>query len=391
MGAALVDIQKIDINGFAEEIKRLGKDAKATVGKKEVRHVIAMDWLFRIMYVIGLATSWIAINPVSIFLLGMVKSCRWTMMGHFILHRAYDRIEGIPKMYTSKVFAKGWRRFIDWFDWMVPGAWEFEHNFLHHYYTGEVGDPDFPQKNVSTIRESKMPKFLKYIYAFILMSTWRYVYYAPNTLFYHELKKKSNEAVDEAMRYEEEYKKSFPGSRIYSPFSKFGAKYWVKCLLPYGLFNFVIIPLLFFPLGTHAMWMVFWNMILAELFTNIHTFLIVVTNHAGDDVPYFDDRVETKAEFYFRQVVGSVNYSCGNEVVDIMHGYNNYQIEHHLWPDLPMNKYRELQPKVEKLCAKYGIPYKKDSVWVRSKKLLDVMLGRTEMKPLNTKLSPGKA
>lgn len=384
--APTLDISKIDLQGFKKEIDALGKEAKAELGQTEIRHIRRMDWLFRIMWVLGIATSWIFINPVSIFLLGMVKSCRWTMIGHYIRHRSYDRIEGIPKMYTSKVFANGWRRFIDWFDWMVPGAWEFEHNYLHHYHTGEQGDPDFLQKNVSTIRSAKLPRFIKYIYAFVLMSTWRFVYYAPNTLFYLEMKKKSNEAVDNAMKYEEEFKKSFPGARIYSPFSKMGWKFWSQCLLPYGLFNFVVIPLLFFPLGTTAMWMVFWNMVLAELFTNIHTFLVVVTNHAGDDVPYFDDRVETKAEFYFRQVVGTVNYSCGNDVVDILHGFNNYQIEHHLYPDMPMNKYRELQPKVEAVCNKYGVPYKKDSVWIRSKKLIDVMVGKVDMQPLNTKV-----
>lgn len=385
MGRSL-NINEIDIEGFRKEIEELGRETKSNLGKKEVRHIILQDWAHRLMWVIGIATSWILINPISILLLGIVKSNRWTMIGHHILHKAYDRVEGIPRYYTSKTFAKGWRRYIDWFDWMIPGAWAFEHNYLHHYHTGEVGDPDFPQKNVNTIRTAKLPRWMKYFYAFFLMATWRFVYYAPNTLYYHEMKKKSNKALDDALKFEEEYKKSFPGARIYSPFSNLGSKYWMKCILPYALFNFVLLPLAFYPLGTAAVWMVFGNMVLAELFTNVHTFLTVVTNHAGEDIPYFESRVGSKSEFYYRQVVGTVNYNGGNEIIDTLQGYMNYQIEHHLWPEIPMNRYRELQPKVEALCNKYGVEYKKESVWIRGKKLVDLMVGKTHMEPLETKL-----
>jgi len=381
-----ININDIDIEGFRREIEALGRSTKSKLGKKEVRHIIAQDWAHRLMWVIGIATSWIVINPLSIILLGVVKSNRWTMIGHHILHRAYDRVEGIPKYYTSTSFAKGWRRYIDWFDWMIPGAWAFEHNYLHHYHTGEIGDPDFPQKNVNTIRKAKLPKWMKYVYAFLLMATWRFVYYAPNTLFYHEMKKRSNKDLDNAMKFEEEHKKSFPGARIYSPFSVLGAKYWMKCILPYATFNFILLPLAFYPLGKIAVLMVFGNMVLAELFTNLHTFFTVVANHAGDDIPYFESRVSSKSEFYYRQVVGTVNFNGGNEFLDTIQGYMNYQIEHHLWPEMPMNRYRELQPKVEAICNKYGVEYKKESIWLRAKKLVDLMIGKTDMLPLETKL-----
>ncbi len=381
------DVREIDLEGFRKELDELGIRTKASVGEKEFKHVRKMNIIMRVLYFAGLAMAWMWINPLSMFLIGLAKSSRWTMLGHFIIHRAYDKIPNIPKRYTSKVFAKGWRRYIDWHDWMLPGAWEFEHNYLHHYHVGEMGDPDFPQKNVHTIRTAKIPKWMKYIYAFILMATWRFVYYAPNTLFYLEMKKKSNEAVDSAMKFEESYQKSFPGARIYSPFSELGSKYWMRCLLPYGLVNFVLIPLAFFPLGSQAMLFVLINMLGAELFTNVHTFMTVVTNHAGDDVPYFESRVESKAEYYLRQVIGSVNYNSGNEWIDTLHGYSNYQIEHHLWPDVPMNKYREIQPEVEAICKKYNVPYIKESVWVRTKKLVDIMIGKTHMRPVETKPS----
>ena len=33
-------------------------------------------------------------------------------------------------------------RYLDWLDWMLPEAWVFEHNVLHHSHTGEDADPD---------------------------------------------------------------------------------------------------------------------------------------------------------------------------------------------------------------------------------------------------------
>ena len=379
-----IDIATIDLEGFKEEIEALGKEAKSKVGKKELKHGLRVDFALRLMYYFGLATSWLFINPISIILIALSKSGRWAMLGHHIGHGAYDKIEGAPHRFNSDVFGRGRRRIIDWFDWMLPAAWRFEHNVLHHYHVGEVSDPDFPQKNVETLRNRKLPMWVKYLNAFGIMATWKFMYYAPNTLYYLLKKQESNAAVKEAMHHEIELAASFPGSRIYSPISEYGRQYWGRCILPYALVNFVVLPALFLPLGFRASLFVLINLVLAEILTNVHTFATIVTNHAGDDVPYFLTPVRSKGEFYFRQVVGSVNYESGNEVVDFLHCYVNYQIEHHLWPDLPMNTYREIQPKVQSICEKYGIPYIKENVFYRTKKLLDVMVGKAHMQPMAT-------
>jgi linoleoyl-CoA desaturase len=41
----------------------------------------------------------------------------------------------------------------------------------------------------------------------------------------------------------------------------------------------------------------------------------------------------------------------------IMTGNLSHQIEHHLFPDLPSNRYSEIAPKVEALFEKYGLSY----------------------------------
>ncbi len=40
-----------------------------------------------------------------------------------------------------------------------------------------------------------------------------------------------------------------------------------------------------------------------------------------------------------------------------MTGNLSFQIEHHLYPDLPSNRYQEIAPKVQELFERYGLTY----------------------------------
>ena len=137
----------------------------------------------------------------------------------------------------------------------------------------------------------------------------------------------------------------------------------------------MLLPALFLPLGAWAAFSVLCNTVLAELLTNFHGFVVVVTNHAGDDLEVFDTPMGNKQEFYRRQVVGSTNFRTGGDLNDFLHGWLNYQIEHHLFPDLPMRQYQRIQPEVKALCEKHGLPYTQQSVWTRLRKTLAVAVG----------------
>jgi fatty acid desaturase len=41
----------------------------------------------------------------------------------------------------------------------------------------------------------------------------------------------------------------------------------------------------------------------------------------------------------------------------LMTGNLDHQIEHHLFPDLPSNRYAEVAPKVREVCERHGIAY----------------------------------
>jgi fatty acid desaturase len=144
--------------------------------------------------------------------------------------------------------------------------------------------------------------------------------------------------------------------------------------------RFAVIPALFAPLGTLAVVNVWLNSAGAELLTNLHSFLMIVPNHAGDDLDRFDDPVRGRGDFYLRQITGSVNYRSSGQVSDFLQGWLNYQIEHHLFPDLPLSQYRKIAPQVRQICEKHGIPYREESVFIRLKKAVDVMVGDATMR-----------
>ena len=65
---------------------------------------------------------------------------------------------------------------------------------------------------------------------------------------------------------------------------------------------------------------------------------------------------ETKAQWYLRQMLGSANFRAG-PVMAFMSGNLCYQIEHHLYPDLPSNRCAQIAERVQAVCAKYDLPY----------------------------------
>ena len=65
---------------------------------------------------------------------------------------------------------------------------------------------------------------------------------------------------------------------------------------------------------------------------------------------------ETKPEWYLRQMLGTANFNAG-PVMRMMSGNLCYQIEHHLFPDLPSNRHPEISARVQALLAEYDLPY----------------------------------
>ena len=367
------ELEAMDVSGFCASIERLKADIYRQIGPADFVHLRRIELYGRFATLVGYATAWIIPNPATAFVLSLGQFTRW-LLAHHIIHRGYDRVPGIPARYTSRVFARGWRRFIDWFDWLHPEAWDYEHNVLHHYHTGEDADPDVAERHLEFLRRMRVPRWLKYALIAVVACTWKIIYYAPNSM----------SVLDPTSRKRLRHEKILSltvGSVI--DFRRSAVRrLWLVCYLPYATWHFGIVPLLFLPLGTTAVWCVLVNKLLAEAITNAHAFLVIGPNHTANDLYRFAFHYDRKEEFYVTQVMGSANYRCGSELTDYLSIWLNYQIEHHLFPDLPMRQYTRIQPVVKAICERHGIPYRQESVFQRFGRMLDVAVGKTSMREL---------
>lgn len=355
-----------DLDAFARELDALLAETRETLGAEDLEHLRKIERWGRLCTAAGYATAWLAPNPLSMVLLSTGRFTRWTMVGHHVSHRGYDRVPGVPEARRSRSFAQGRRRLVDWLDWIDPEAWAHEHNKLHHYRLGETADPDLVEANLDWLRDSELPMAVRYAIVAFFASTWKFSYYAPNTL--------------RVLLEEEKRRRGEQGSPLTLAGMFAHPELWRRCFLPYAGVQFGLVPLLFLPLGPTASANVLLNSLGAEWLTNLHAFAVITTNHAGDDVHAFDAPVSRgRPEFYYRQVVGSVNFHTGVDPVDFLHGFLNYQIEHHVFPDLPMRAYQRIQPRVRAICEAHGVPYVQEPVWRRLRKTIDVMVGRASM------------
>ena len=378
------DIDKEQLEKDIDAIKETMKPA----GEEDFQHLLKLErWgkmftfsgiaLILILSIVELALGGLsslvfwALAVVAAFLISTGNVSRWANTTHPILHGGYDKVPNIPERYTKKYYAKGARRFVDWLDWIKPDAWSYEHNIMHHYHLGEDDDPDNVERNLQWLIQSKTPMWLRYVIIYAFAGTWKYTYYAPNTLRILANKK-----------LKEEHKKEITEFEL-SPKTKGGLELWMEYLLPYGLLKFVVFPALFLPLGLTAVFNAFIIMFMAEFFANLHSFLVIVPNHSAEDIYMFSEPSKSQGEFYLRQIMGSVNYNTGSDRIDFMHGFLNYQIEHHLFPNMPLSYYQKMQPIVKDICKKHNLEYRQESVFKRAYMTIELMVGKTKLLRVN--------
>ena len=391
-------VANLDYDAFNKDVSDLGKQLLKETGEADVEHLQKILRWRDLAAFVGIATMWTTPNPLTVIALSTWTYASWTMVAHHTCHGGYNRVDA--GKYNSRGFALGTvvKRVQDWCDWMAPEAWNVEHNRLHHYHLGEEKDPDLVQRNLMFLRNMDIPMALKYALVGGMMPIWKWGYYAPNTYKELQIQKYKKEMGElpadmiptEAMTVLNILAPTTDAQRAARQVVK--PQDLIKVLGPFFASRFLLLPapLLAIPgvgptLFAHAVV----NLILADLLTNIHGFVTIVTNHAGNDIYTFDDQVKPKTgSFYVRQIVGSTNYAAGNDVVDFWHGWLNYQIEHHVWPDLSMLQYQRGAPKLKAICEKHGVPYVQESVWTRLCKTVDVMVGKADMKPFPTQLEP---
>ena len=97
----------------------------------------------------------------------------------------------------------------------------------------------------------------------------------------------------------------------------------------------------------------------ANVIRNVWAYAIIFCGHFPDQTYTFSqDEVkdESRGGFYVRQLLGAANID-GSPLFHVASGNLGYQVEHHLYPDMPSTRYAEIAPRVKAICERYELPY----------------------------------
>lgn len=83
-------------------------------------------------------------------------------------------------------------------------------------------------------------------------------------------------------------------------------------------------------------------------------------------VPETDDKFDPR--FFRHQVITANNVDNGNNILFMITGGLNYQIEHHLFPSVNHWHLQKVAPYVKEICKKHGVQYAESpSLWAALK------------------------
>jgi linoleoyl-CoA desaturase len=97
----------------------------------------------------------------------------------------------------------------------------------------------------------------------------------------------------------------------------------------------------------------------ANVVRNVWAYAIIFCGHFPDQTYTFSQEEvegETRGGFYVRQLLGAANID-GTPLFHVISGNLGYQVEHHLYPDMPSTRYGEIAPRVKEICKRYELPY----------------------------------
>ena len=322
-------LSESDIRAFGEELDAIRADVLASRGAHDAAYIRKVIKAQRSLELGGRAALLVSLFPPAWFagtaMLSTAKILENMEIGHNILHGQWDW------MRDPDISSTTW----EW-DAITPSAaWQHTHNDLHHTWTNVVGkdrDVGYTVLRVSPDQKWKPMHLGNPLYNAILAPffEWGIAIYdlefdqlragnKSKTKFLGDLKKVAKKAAKQALK------------------------------------DYVVTPALAGPSAVPALAGTF----TANTVRNLWSHAVIFCGHFPDGAETFtEDQIEgeTRGDWYVRQLLGSANMT-GSPLFHLMAGNLSHQIEHHLFPDLPSNRYAEVAPKVQQMCERYGLPY----------------------------------
>jgi fatty acid desaturase len=246
-------------------------------------------------------------------------------IGHNVMHGQWDWMRD-PKIHSTT-----W----EWDNASPSDLWKHSHNELHHAYTNVVGrDNDLGYGIMRVDEDQRWSPF------YLGQPLWNFL----NACFFEY----------GIAAYDLEIGKYLKGRKDKAEF-RTQVKGVLNKIRKQATRDYVVHPLLSGPsalttLGANAT---------ANLVRNLWTHSVIMCGHFPDGVETFQKSSiegETRGEWYLRQMLGAANIT-GSPFLHLMTGNLSFQIEHHLFPDLPSNRYSEIAPQIQDVFARYGLNY----------------------------------
>ena len=318
-----------DVEELARELDAIRTDIEESRGERDARYIRRSIRLQRALAAGGRVALFASRNKAAwvagTTLLGLAKIIENMELGHNITHGQRDWMND-PEIHSTE-----W----EW-DTTSPSVhWKKSHNFIHHKYTNVVGlDDDIGYGIMRLTRDQRWEKWMigNPVYNILLgtLFEWGVALHGVETTKYRKGEKSLAE-VRKDLR--------IIGKKVGKQVGK----------------DYVVFPALTGPAWKHTLGA---NAV-ANLIRNYWSYMVIFCGHFPDGAEKFtaeEYETETPAEWYLRQMLGSANFHAG-PVMAFMSGNLCYQIEHHLFPDLPSNRYAEIGVRVRALCEKYDLPY----------------------------------
>jgi len=324
LSAADIETLGLELDAIRQEIMDSRGDADAAYIRKVIDVQRKLELASRAVLLLSkFPPAWI----VGTAGLSVAKILENMEIGHNILHGQWDWMRD-PKIHSTT-----W----EW-DMASPSdQWKHSHNELHHTYTNVIGKDNDLGYGIMRVDEDQ-----KWVPLYLLQPVWNFV----NACFFeygiaaYDLELGKNLATPQ--------RRADPGFRA-------RGKAVLKKIRKQATKDYLVHPLLSGPSFLPTLAANF----TANVVRNLWSHSVIMCGHFPEGVETFERTSiegESRGEWYLRQMLGSANIS-GSKAMHIMTGNLSHQVEHHLFPDLPSNRYAEIAPKVQALFDRYGLRY----------------------------------
>jgi NADPH-dependent stearoyl-CoA 9-desaturase len=318
------------LDQLAREFDAIHDEVKAELGDRDRRYIVSMIEMHRRLVVLArillfasrYRPAWLA----GTTLLSLAKILENMEIGHNVMHGQWDWMND-PQINSST-----W----DWDSASTPEAWKHSHNYVHHTYTnirGKDRDLGYEIMRIDPHQRWHPVYLAQPFYNLVLASFFEW------GVALHDL---DFEAIRKGKKSKQELRRQLKGmagkarSQIVKDYVAFPALSGRKGFKATLTANFT-----------------------ANVVRNVWAYAIIFCGHFPDQTYTFSEQEvedETRGAWYIRQLLGAANIE-GSPLFHVISGNLGYQVEHHLFPDMPSTRYAEIAPSVRDICERYELPY----------------------------------